>query len=193
MGATISTSALCTAKSCATIDTVVLRPDSQMKAIDRRSNALTAGLRAAMMLTTGITMNMAASMLSTVIVSGASYTPTACLASTVLPPVAAPAQARNAPEQIAPVPPPALRYRVAAGQQQAEHHRQGAHGDHRPEALPGEGDGEEGGEGHLRGNEEGDAGRPDGAQAHVGRTAPDSELHHTEYNDPWKRGPRHLE
>jgi hypothetical protein len=103
-------------------------------------------------------MNMAASMPSTVIVSGASYTPTACLASTVLPPVAAPAQARNAPEQIAPVPPPALRYRVAAGQQQAVHHLQCAHGDQRPKGLAGERYGEEGGKWDLRGDEQGDTG-----------------------------------
>ena len=61
------------------------------------------------------------------------------------------------------------------------------------EALSGEDDGEEGGKGHLCGNEEGDTGRSDGAQAKVGRGPPDPELHNPEGNDPGQRGSGHLE
>ena len=73
------------------MDTVVLRPERQTKPMDFQSKARTAGLRAAMMPTAGITMNMAASIPRAVMVSGESDTLTVCLANTVLPPVAAPA------------------------------------------------------------------------------------------------------
>ena len=47
--------------------------------MDFQSKARTAGLRTAMMLTTGITMNMAASIPRAVMVSGESDTPTVLL------------------------------------------------------------------------------------------------------------------
>ena len=73
------------------METVVLRPDRPTKPIDFQSKVRTARLRAAMMLTAGITMAMAASILSAVMARGESYTATACFAKTVLTPVAAPA------------------------------------------------------------------------------------------------------
>ena len=175
------------------MDTVVLRPDMKMKPIDRLSKARTAGFREAMIVTPGTTMNIAASIHSTVMVSGELYTLTACLARTVLPPVAAPAVSPGqAPDEVAAVRAPACGEGVAAGQEQSEHHRHCSHGYQDTQGLAGKGNGKERSKRDLDRYEKGDPRCPDGAQARIGRGASDCELHHPKDHDPEQYRPGNI-